>query len=68
MKEKLVHILQRYLPPVYAKLVSIKRKQAWEAQQKAYALEVARLKGTKEPLNVVFMVLPQFGNMILYTN
>lgn len=57
MKEKLVHILQRYLPPVYAKLVSIKRKQAWEAQQKAYALEVARLKGTKEPLNVVFMVL-----------
>ena len=57
MKEKIIHVLQNYFPPIYAKLLSIKRKQAWEAQQKAYALEVARLKGTKEPLNVVFMVL-----------
>lgn len=57
MKEKVILFLQNYLPAVYAKLLAIKRRQTWEQQQKAYAAEVERLRGTKEPLNVVFMVL-----------
>lgn len=57
MKEKLLQLLQKYLPSVYAKRIAYKRKQVWSAQQKAYALEVNRLKRTKGPLNVVFMVL-----------
>lgn len=57
MKEKLILFLQNNLPAVYAKLLAIKRRKTWEQQQKAYAAEVERLRGTKEPLNVVFMVL-----------
>lgn len=33
------------------------RDSNWEKQQEAYAIEVNRLIGTKEPLKVVFMVL-----------
>lgn len=57
MKEKLILVLQNNLPAVYKKLLAIKRRKSWEQQQKAYTAEVERLRGTKEPLNVVFMVL-----------
>lgn len=57
MKDIIISFIQKFLSSVYAKLVSIKRHQVWKEQQLAYALEVARLKGAKEPLNVVFLVL-----------
>lgn len=57
MKEQVIHFLQEHLPSVYSKLIAYRRYQAWRAQQKAYTIEVERLRGTKEPLNVVFMVL-----------
>lgn len=57
MKAKLILFLQNNLPTLYAKLLAIKRRKVWDHQQKAYAAEVERLRGTKEPLNVVFMVL-----------
>lgn len=57
MKEKIIKFLKNNLPTVFAKLLAIKRRWTWEKQQKAYSAEVERLHGTKEPLNVVFMVL-----------
>lgn len=57
MKAKLILFLQNNLPTLYAKLLAIKRRKVWDHQQKAYAAEVERLRGSKEPLNVVFMVL-----------
>lgn len=57
MKEKLILFLQNYLPTFYSKLQAIQRRKVWELQQNAYAAEVDRLRGTKDPLNVVFMVL-----------
>lgn len=57
MKEKIILFLQNNLPAVYAKLLALKRRKTWEQQQRAYTAEVERLRGTKEPLNVVFMVL-----------
>lgn len=57
MKEKIIKFLKSNLPTVFAKLLAITRRWTWEKQQKAYSAEVERLHGTKEPLNVVFMVL-----------
>lgn len=42
---------------VHNKLKPAKRYIKWKMQQNAYKAEVSRLYGTKEPLNVVFMVL-----------
>ena len=58
MKKIISKIIEYFFPlPLKNKLNSIRRKQRWRLQQKAYLAEVERLRGTKEPLNVVFMVL-----------
>ena len=57
MKKKIMLFIQNHLPSFYAKYAAIRRHQMWKRQQKAYLAEVERLRGTKEPLNVVFMVL-----------
>ena len=57
MREKVIKFANRFFPSLIKKVKEIRRCHNWEAQQKAYAIEVARLKGKKEPLNVVFMVL-----------
>lgn len=57
MKDKIVQALKNYMPAVYEKWTTIRRHAYWKVQQKAYEAEVGRLSGTKEPLNVVFMVL-----------
>lgn len=57
MKDKIVQALKKYMPPVYDKWMIIRRHAYWKEQLKAYEAEVERLSGTKEPLNVVFMVL-----------
>ena len=49
--------MQNNLPAIYVKLAAMKRRYTWKKQQKAYVAEVTRLRGTKEPLNVIFMVL-----------
>lgn len=58
-------ILKRIIPEPLLELRNkwLIKKQAkergsnWEKQQEAYAIEIKRLTGTKEPLNVIFMVL-----------
>lgn len=57
MKDIIIQFLQDKIPSLYKKIIKIRLHQAWSRQQKAYKAEVARLSGTKEPLNVVFMVL-----------
>lgn len=57
MKNRIIHLFQKKLPFIYNNILAIRRRYFWKRQQKAYAKEIERLKGAKEPLNVVFMVL-----------
>ena len=57
MNSKIPHLLKTKFPSLYALIIALRRYFAWEAQKKAYAQEEKRLKGTTEPLNVIFMVL-----------
>ena len=57
MKAQIVQLVKRCFPSLLKKIKRILRIRDWNAQQKAYALELARLKGSDKPLNVVFMVL-----------
>ena len=57
MKDKISLFLKNKFPKLHSIWATFRRYQKWKSQQRAYAVEVARLKGTSEPLNVVFMVL-----------
>lgn len=58
MKSLIFRILKTCLPtPLFSHLMALCRWQKWMKQQSYYKAEVNRLKGTKKPMNVVFMVL-----------
>lgn len=53
----LKNFARKSFPDLYSRLIEFRRYLIWAGQQRAYYKEVKRIKGTKEPLNVVFMVL-----------
>lgn len=57
MKTRIKKTIKEFFRYLASYLEPLRRHYLWIVQQKAYKVEVNRLRGTKEPLNVVFMVL-----------